>query len=419
MSKKVVGNAASLISMQAVGYILPLVTVPYLVRVLGPDHFGLVAFSQALMGYFVTFTDYGFNLSATRELAICRHDRKLRSELYSSIGTLKAILCLFSFLCVWLIVLSTPRFHANAAVFYASFLAVVGNCLFPAWFFQGIEKLYWISVINFMANLAFTVSIFVFVHSSGDFVMTALLQSGGRVLAGILGVIILFTSEGLRISCPRVQQLRRRLIDGWHVFVSQVSVSLFISSITVCLGLLRGMEEVGYFSAANKVLSAGQAVMAAIGQAMYPHVCSIAAQSRARAIAYLRKAMLYISIISMAGGIAILLFAGPVVRIAMGSHYSATVPILRAMALIPFICGINNIYGTQAMLNFGMKREFTLTIMLSGLICFALLFPLALAFGGFGCAIVALVFEFVQTAAFGVILHKRGVQIIGCAQLAV
>ena len=85
MSRRVVGNAASLISLQAVGYVLPLVTVPYLLRVLGPERFGLIAFSQAVMASFVTLNDYGFNLSATRELAICREDRRLKSELYFSV----------------------------------------------------------------------------------------------------------------------------------------------------------------------------------------------------------------------------------------------------------------------------------------------------------------------------------------------
>jgi PST family polysaccharide transporter len=84
--------------MQAVGYVLPLVTVPYLLRVLGPEHFCLIAFAQAVMAYFITLNDYGFNLSSTRELAIRRDDRRLKSELYFSVMAFKAVLCFVSLL---------------------------------------------------------------------------------------------------------------------------------------------------------------------------------------------------------------------------------------------------------------------------------------------------------------------------------
>jgi PST family polysaccharide transporter len=412
MSYRVVGNAASLISMQAAGYVLPLITVPYLLRVLGPEYFGLIAFSQAVMAYFATLNDYGFNLSATRELAICRDDRILKSELYSSVMAIKFTLCLISLSTLILLIHYVPRFHANSAVFYASFLSVVGNMLFPAWFFQGIEKLYWISAVNLVASIAFTLAIFIFVHSSSNFVMAAVIQASGRLLAGVLGVVILFASEDIKLCRPTVAQMRAKFVDGWHLFLSQISVSLFISSITVVLGFMRGMAEVGYFSAANKILSAGQAVMGAIGQSMYPHVCSLAARSRAAAIDYLRKAMLIIGGISMVGGVLMLVLAVPIVHLVMGAKYMAAVPVLQFMSLIPFICAVNNIYGTQAMLNFGMKREFVRTIILSGFASFLVLPPLIFLWGASGSAASALFFEFLQTATLGVVLYRKGIQLL-------
>jgi PST family polysaccharide transporter len=417
MSRRVVGNAASLVSMQVASYVLPLITVPYLLRVLGPERFGLIAFSQAVMTYFVTLNDYGFNLSATRELAICRADRRLKSELYFSVMAIKAALCLISLLSLCGIVHYVPRFHVNSAVFYASFLIVVGNMLFPAWFFQGIEKLYWISVVNMAAGLAFTATIFLVVRTSSDYVLAAFIQSGGRLAAGILGVIIIFWSEDLEVRCPTFAQMRQKLVDGWHLFLLQISVSLFISSITVVLGLVRSMTEVGYFSAANKILNAGQAVMSGIGQAMYPHVCSLASRSRAGAIIYLRKAMLAIGSISMVGGVLVFVFAVPIVRIVMGPDYLPAVAVLRFMSTIPFICAINNIYGTQAMLNFGMRREFTRTVISSGFLCILVLAPLAFWFGACGAAASALLFELLQTAILGAILYRRGVQLLPVVRL--
>ena len=412
MSRRVVGNAASLISMQAIGIGLPLVTVPYLLRVLGPEHFGVIAFSQAMMAYFVTLNDYGFNLSATRELAICRNDRRLKSELYFSVMTIKIALCVFSFLVLCLIIDFIPQFHLHRAVYYASFLMVVGNTFLPVWFFQGIEKLYWISVVNLIANLAFTASVFLLVHSSADYVLAAAIQSGGKLLAGILGIVILFGSEDMEFRRPTLAQMRHKLKDGWALFLSQISVSIFLSSVTVVLGFVRGMAEVGYFSAANKILSIGQAVMSAIGQSMFPHVCALASRSRDAAIMYLRKCMLVVGGISLVGGMPMLVFATSIVRIVMGTQYLAAVPVLQVMSLIPFICAINNIYGTQTMLNFDLKREFTRTVMLSGIASFIVLLPLVFWLGAPGSAASALLFEFLQTAILGVILHRRGIYLL-------
>src|SRR6202041_929777 len=134
MSRKVVGNAASVMAVQAGSYILPLINIPYLLRVIGPEHFGLIAFSQAVMAYFVTLNDYGFNLSATRELAVHRDDPVLRSQLYSTVIAIKFALCLLSFFILCLLVRFVPRFHHDAPVFFASFGAVVGTMLFPRWF---------------------------------------------------------------------------------------------------------------------------------------------------------------------------------------------------------------------------------------------------------------------------------------------
>src|ERR1700728_3836892 len=174
MSRRVVGNAASVMAVQAGSYLLPLINIPYLLRVIGPEHFGLIAFSQAVMAYFITLNDYGFNLSATRELAVHRDDAAVRSELYSTVMTIKVTLCLLSFGILCLLVCFVPRFHHDRAVFFASFGTVIGTLLFPQWFFQGIEKMYWVSVATIAANVVFTAGIYILVRKPSDYLMAAL-----------------------------------------------------------------------------------------------------------------------------------------------------------------------------------------------------------------------------------------------------
>ena len=96
MSRRVVGNAASVMAVQAGSYILPLVNIPYLLRVIGPEHYGLIAFS-AVMAYFVTLNDYGFNLSATASSRCIAMTLSCDLSSYSAVMTVKVSLCLVSF----------------------------------------------------------------------------------------------------------------------------------------------------------------------------------------------------------------------------------------------------------------------------------------------------------------------------------
>jgi PST family polysaccharide transporter len=413
MSRRVVGNAASVMTVQAGSYLLPLINIPYLLRVIGPEHYGLIAFSQAVMAYFVTLNDFGFNLSATRELAVRREDPVLRSELYSAVMTIKCALCLLSFIILCILVHFVPRFHHNSSIFFASFGVVLGTLMFPQWFFQGIEKMYWISVVNLTANVIFTIGIYFFVRRPSDFLIAAIIQAAGKVLAGILGLIILFSTEHVKLSVPTLAQLRHRFEDGWHLFLSTAAATFYTSSNAVVLGFVCGMTQVGYFSAAYKIYAAGSGLVSPMCQAIYPHVCSLAHSSRERAVKYLRKAMVVIGGITLFGGIFVLLLAGIIVRIVMGSKYMAAIPVLEFMALTPFACAINNIYGTQGMLNFGMKPQYSRIILLSAFFNNIILIPLCYWFKAPGAAASALITETVVTIAMGIMLYRqRGIDLL-------
>jgi polysaccharide transporter, PST family len=412
MSRRVVGNAASVMAVQAGSYLLPLVNIPYLLRVIGPEHFGLIAFSQAVMAYFVTLNDYGFNQSATRELAVHRNDPILRSELYSTVAAIKCGLCLVSFLILWLLIKIVPIFNRDPPVFFASFGTVFGAMLFPQWFFQGIEKMYWISLVNLVSNALFTAGIYLLVRHPSDYVIATIVQAGGKVLAGIIGLIILFSTEHVKLSRPTLGQIQHRFADGWHLFISSAAYVLYTSSNAVVLGLVCGMTQVAYFNAASKLIRAGQMLVSPMCQAVYPHVCNLAHRSRELAVAYLRKTMLVIGGISFAGGLVVIVLAKSIIRIGLGPKYMSVVPVLDLMAMIPFAFAINNVYGALGMLNFGMKAQFSRMVVMSALLNGIILVPLCLWFKAPGAATSGLIAELVITVVMAAMLHGRGIDLL-------
>jgi len=116
----------------------PLITFPYLTRVLGPGNYGKVAFAVAFITYFNLITDYGFNLSATREISINRDDTKKVSRIYSSVMVTKTLLMLLTFTAMLTIVLSVDRFRSDLPLYIYTYGIVLGSVLFPVWFFQGV-----------------------------------------------------------------------------------------------------------------------------------------------------------------------------------------------------------------------------------------------------------------------------------------
>jgi PST family polysaccharide transporter len=164
--KRLAANFFSLSTIEAANYILPLITVPYLVRVLGPAKFGLVAFAQALIQYFITFTDYGFQLTATRAISVARDDAGKVSRIFSAVTLTKAVFMLASFAAVSAIVFSVPKFRQDALLYIFAFGMVIGDVLFPVWLFQGLERMKFIAALNLLSRALFVMAIFIFVRKN-------------------------------------------------------------------------------------------------------------------------------------------------------------------------------------------------------------------------------------------------------------
>jgi PST family polysaccharide transporter len=150
--------------LQGLNYLVPLAVLPYLIRVLGIERYGLIAFAQAFAQYFVILTDYGFNLSATKRIALIRDDNAEVSSVFWSVLLIKVGLMVLGMIVSAVIVFSVPRFRPDAALYAIAYVAVVGNVLFPVWLFQGMEQMRYISVVTGGAKVLSAILLFALVH---------------------------------------------------------------------------------------------------------------------------------------------------------------------------------------------------------------------------------------------------------------
>jgi PST family polysaccharide transporter len=225
--KTLVENFLSLSFLQVANYIFPLITLPYLVRVLGPEKYGLIAFAQAFIGYFQILTDYGFNLSATREISINRENKEKVSEIFSSVMIIKFFLLLVSFVLMSAIVFSFGKFRQNWLIYYSTFGMVLGQTLFPIWFFQGMEKMKYITFLNVLSKFIFTVATFAFIRRASDFLYVPLLNSSGFIISGIISIWLIVTNFCVKMRVPRLEVILKYFKDSTLFFLKGFSFSIY------------------------------------------------------------------------------------------------------------------------------------------------------------------------------------------------
>lgn len=272
--KRLFSNFLSLSVLQAANYVLPLLTLPYLVRVLGPEKFGLIAFSQAFIQYFVILTDYGFNLSATRDIAINRENREKVSEIFSTVMIIKFTLLFISAIILTVIVFSFEKFRNDWEIYYLTFGIVVGQVLFPVWFFQGMERMKYITFLNILAKIIFTVAIFIFIRKTSDYIYVPLINSLGFIVAGVLSLWIVFKDFGINSFSIKLENIIFHFRHSTKFFLSRVAVSIYTISNTFVLGLFTNNTIVGYYSMAEKLYQALQNLYFPLTQTIYPYIAN-------------------------------------------------------------------------------------------------------------------------------------------------
>ena len=270
--KRLLGNFLSLSGLQVFTYILPLITLPYLVRVLGVEKYGLVMFAQSFIVFFNILVDYGFNLSATREVAVNRDNKAKVTEIYSSVMTIKVLLLGASFAILSSIVFSVEKFTPDATLYLLTFLMVVGQALFPIWYFQGMERMKYITIINILSRVIFTVAIFGFVHQEDDYILVPVLNGLGACVGSIYALWLVRTSFKQKFELQNWKTISLHFKDSTQFFLSRVSVSVFTTANGFVLGIFTNNTVVGYYSIAEKIYQAISGVYGPINQALYPYV---------------------------------------------------------------------------------------------------------------------------------------------------
>ncbi|MDD5216974.1 MAG: flippase [Candidatus Omnitrophica bacterium] len=389
----VLNNFASLSVLQAITYLLPIIILPYLFRVIGPEKFGLISFAQAFVQYFMILTDYGFSISATKEISLCQHEHAKVCRIFSSVMTVKLVLALLSLIMLGAVVYFIPKFRNDWLVYVFSFGAVIGNTIFPVWFFQGKEKMKHISDLNILGGILFAFLIFLFVQGSQDYLMVPLINSSVFLITGLLGQYVVFKKFGVSFRFPGYTSLHQQLKAGWDIFISIVAINAYTTTRIFAIGLLTNNTITGFYSIAEKIAGLCQTFpLTSFSQALFPRLSKIYHKSKLRAFEFMQKIQQITINISLICLPLIFIFSRVIVRILCGGDYPETVLSLRLL-LISVLVISSNAFRIQFLLVCGKTHIYSRIHVVMAMFGLPLIFLLITSFSYVGAAVATIIIE--------------------------
>ena len=272
ISNPLIENFLSLTILQGINYLLPLITIPYLYNHLGVERYGLVNFAISFIQYFLIVTDFGFGLSGTRYIAENR-DHKEAIDTYVNSATFSRIgICIISFAVLLICLFLIPSLRQEKVFFLLFFGQVIGNIMSPYWFFQGMEKMIFITMMKVITKILSLTPLFFVVKDSVDYFYIPICYSVGSIGSGIICLYLMKKRFGVNFFFPKIKNIVIVTKDSANYFLSRISVSMFTNTNTFVLGLVLGNTIVGYYSLADKVYQALTGIYQPLVAAIFPYM---------------------------------------------------------------------------------------------------------------------------------------------------
>lgn len=377
--KVLASNFGYLMLLQIAGYVFPLITIPYLARVIGADGFGKIAFAAAVMVWFQTVSDWGFNYTATRDVARNRDNLEKVSEIFSNVLWARIFLAVVSFALLYLLIATVPYFNENKDILLITFLLVPGHILFPDWFFQAMERMKYITFFNLLTKALFTVLVFVFVTEKEHYIIPPLLTSLGFLLSGTGAMYLILGKWGVKLKRPQFKAMLATIKGSTDVFINNIMPNLYNSLSVVLLGFMGGSVANGLLDAGSKFINIAQQFMNIISRVFFPFLSRKIDQHHL----YARGSLALAAI----GSLVLFMSAPLVIKLFFTEEFYESILVMQIMSASLIFLALSKVYGTNYLILKGKEKELRNITFICSVLGFAAAFPLIYFFGFLGAAI--------------------------------
>ena len=397
-------NLVAMFGSQIATYAFPLATIPYLARVLGPVHWGIVAFAQALGLYLSMVVEFGFNLSATRRVARARYDQQQLEEIVAGVMGSKVLLALASVAVVLVLHHFMQIFREYSLILWAGALSGIGQGFSMLWYFQGMERMKTPAALDMLGKAFAAAGIFLFVHTRQDAWKVLGLQCICYCLAS--AVLLVITYREIAFRWPSWEVTRKSLHDSSAMFLFRSSVSLYTTANALILGALSTPIAVGFYSGAERLVKAMLNLLTPLTQTLFPRLSRLLMTDRDKAVWLARISLVVMTLSGLLLCVGTLITAPLIVRVVLGPGYEAAIPVMRVLALLLPAVAVSTVLGMQWMLPLGMDAIYNKIIISAGLLNLLLASLLAAKWQQMGMACAVVLSEYLVTIAVCFVLIR-------------
>lgn len=384
----------SLSILQGANYIAPLLILPYLANTLGSSTFGDFALAISISQIFIIITDYGFNLTGSKDASLLKNNKKELTLLYSTITTIKAAFLVGGFIITTPIYLLVSPFKNDPQIYISAYAIVLGSAIFPLWIFQGTEHLKGAMIAMVIGRMISIAGVFTLVHTASDAGTAGLLYGSSGIIAYLLSRRSLkHLLAGEKFTYPSIENIKLSLKNGLNIFLSNLYINSYTTSNSIMLGLLQDPKSAGYFHLAEKFTKIAIFIFQPITQAFYPKVC-IAAKEGVDKLIEINKLYLKITLpAAIVLSLLMIALSETAIEMLFDNTYAEVSIIIKLLAVLPIINVLSHSLSTLTLIPTGESKIFSQIYLAACFFNIPIFATLSLKFSGAGAAVANVLTE--------------------------
>lgn len=408
-NRTLIKNVASLGVVQVVNYIFPLLTIPYVSRIIGPEGFGLINYITAFVSYFVLIVYYGFDLTATRKIAVDPDNLEIRSKVFSEVTCARLLLFMITIVGFMICISSVPLLNSNIILSLVLFLTVISALLTPQYVFQGLQILPVLSILTLVKGVINTSLIFLFVSKKDDLLLYASISVFSNFLISLISILYVVFVIKIKFTFYSIKHSLAILKEGRLIFFSSIIFSLYTTTNIIILGFFAGTKTIGYYTTALSFIIIVQSIMnIPLSSSLYPYIGKAFSESEENGIIKLRKIVPLVFYFTAVICLGILILAPFVVILIYGKSFEGSIISVQILSFLPLISAMSSLMGIQTMLNLRMDNLFLKITSFAAFFSLVLNLVLGYYFSYIGTSISYLVTELLLSISFYLILKNKG-----------
>ena len=347
-TKTLTKNFSALAILQMLRYLIPLIVLPYVTPIIGLEHFGEIAIANSFVLIGQLLVNYSFGFMGARDVARFRDNKEKVSEIVS--------ITIFSYVFLYIIMLAiaigiivlVPKFRSIWLLIAISLAWPLFSALVCEWFFQGMEQMQTITIVNVISRTVCCALIFIFIKKKEDYLLYPLFNTIAFLIATLYSIIVMVFKFKCRITTPSFKAMFAYIKRGKDLFLNQICVTLLNKMPNILLGTICGSASAGLYDAAFRLQDAGYHGVDTLNRTFFPFL----ARRMDKHKAYRRINFAFALVIS----IFLFAFAPLLVRLLYAAEFAPAVKLLRILAISVLFLGISSAYGVNHLLLIGKEK---------------------------------------------------------------